>query len=141
MSKYTIVVPVIGDSSDNHAINLAKLMAQQNKGQVFIFHVIEVGRHLPLDADLTPDFNVGDSILTTIESQAKKTNLRVEAELLQAREAGLAIIQEAVDRDASLIIMSSEYKRAHGSFTLGYTVPYVLENAHCPVLLYRNEKL
>ena len=36
MSKYTIVVPVIGDSSDNHAINLAKLMAQQNKGQVFI---------------------------------------------------------------------------------------------------------
>ena len=40
MSKYTIVVPVIGDSSDNHAINLAKLMAQQNKGQVFIFHVI-----------------------------------------------------------------------------------------------------
>ena len=68
MSKYTIVVPVIGDSSDNHAINLAKLMAQQNKGQVFIFHVIEVGRHLPLDADLTPDFNVGEP---TAEARVK----------------------------------------------------------------------
>ena len=140
MSKYTIVVPVMGDKTDEHAINLAKLMAQQNKGQVFVFHVIEVGRQLPLDADLTPDFNIGDAILNSVELQAKKSNLRVEAELLQAREAGLAIIQEAVDRDASLIVMSSRYKRAHGSFTLGYTVPYVLENAHCPVLLYRNEK-
>lgn len=141
MSRYTIVVPVIGNESDDKAIEMAKVMAQHYKGQVFIFHIIEVNRQLPLDADLTPDFNLGDGILTAVEAQAKKTNLRVEAELLQAREAGLAIIQEAIDREASLIIMSSNYKRAHGSFTLGYTVPYVLENAHCPVLLYRAQRL
>ena len=141
MSRYTIVVPVIGNESDDKAIEMAKVMAQHYKGQVFVFHVIEVNRQLPLDADIAPDFNLGDGVLTAVEAQAKKTNLRVESELLQAREAGLAIIQESIDRDASLIIMSSNYKRAHGSFTLGYTVPYVLENAHCPVLLYRSQRL
>jgi nucleotide-binding universal stress UspA family protein len=141
MSRYSIVVPVIGNESDDKAIEMAKVMAQHYKGQVFVFHIIEVNRQLPLDADSAPDFNLGDGVLTAIEAQAKKTNLRVEAELLQAREAGLAIIQESIDRDASLIIMSSNYKRAHGSFTLGYTVPYVLKNAHCPVLLYRAQRL
>ena len=124
MSKYTIVVPVMGDATDQHAINLAKFMAQQNKGQVFVFHVIEVGRHLPLDADLTPDFNVGDSILNSVESQAKKTNLRVEAELLQAREAGYAIVQEAAQRKVDGIVMNMPEVKRFGKFDLGKTSTY-----------------
>lgn len=61
----------------------------------------------------------------------------METDVLQAREAGPAIIDEAVERDVSLILMGVKYKRSFGQFSVGSVVPYVLKNAHCPVILYQ----
>ena len=61
---------------------------------------------------------------------------RTETEALQAREAGPAIIDEAVEREVDLILMGVKYKRRFGQFSLGNVVPYVLKNAPCPVILY-----
>ena len=63
----------------------------------------------------------------------------METDLLQAREAGPTIVDEAVARGIDLILMGVEYKRHFGQFSLGSVVPYVLKNAPCRVILYHKQ--
>ena len=63
--------------------------------------------------------------------------MTVETDVLQAREAGPAIIDEAAEREINLILMGISYKRRFGQFSLGNVVPYVLKNSPCPVILYQ----
>ena len=58
-----------------------------------------------------------------------------EADLLRAREVGPAIIDEAIEREADLILIGVSYKRHFGQFSLGDVLPYVLKNAPCRVIL------
>ena len=62
----------------------------------------------------------------------------MEATLLQARDVGPAVVQEAMERGAQLIVMQMPYKKRFGSFTLGDTIPYILKNAPCQVILCRD---
>ncbi len=71
-----------------------------------------------------------------MESVARGQGCTMETELLQAREAGPTIIDEAIQREADLILMGVKYKRRFGQFSLGSVVPYVLKNASCRVILY-----
>ena len=41
---------------------------------------------------------------------------------------------------ADLIVMGLPYKRRFGEFNLGKTVPYVLKNANCRVMLFREHR-
>ena len=45
--------------------------------------------------------------------------------------------QEAIEREADLILLGMHYKRRHGSFSMGQTVPYIMANAPCQVLVLR----
>jgi len=67
---------------------------------------------------------------------AEEQDYEIETDVLQAREAGPAIVDEAVERDIDLILMGVTYKRRFGQFSLGSVVPYVLKNAPCRVILY-----
>jgi len=64
----------------------------------------------------------------------------VETELVQARDTGPALVDEAVEWGADLIVMGLPYKRRFGEFNLGKTVPYVLKNATCRVMLFREHR-
>ena len=57
--------------------------------------------------------------------------------MLQAREVGPAIVDEAIERGADMVIIGINYKTKFGGFSLGSTVPYVLKNAPCWVLICR----
>ena len=63
--------------------------------------------------------------------------LKVETDILQARDAGPAIVDEAVERGADIILMGFSYKRRFGQYSLGHVVPFVLKNSPCPVILYQ----
>jgi nucleotide-binding universal stress UspA family protein len=71
-----------------------------------------------------------------MEDVAKEQGCFIETELLQAREVGPAIVDEAKERDVDLILMGVTYKRRFGEFSLGNVVPYVLKNSDCNVLFY-----
>ena len=75
--------------------------------------------------------------LDGVESVAEEEDLDVETDVLQAREVGPAIVDEAVERGVDLILMGITYKRRFGQFSLGNVVPYVLKNSPCPVILYQ----
>jgi nucleotide-binding universal stress UspA family protein len=58
--------------------------------------------------------------------------------LLQARDVGAALVDEASERDADLLVVGLPFrKRFGGEFAVGRTIPYVLKNAPCAVWVVR----
>lgn len=133
----TILVPTDGSPASMRALALACSIAKRNKGKVYVVHVIEVKRSLPLDAEMEPEATEGERILLQAEKVADEQDFDVEGELLQAREAGHAVVDEALERGVDGIILGVEYKRPFGEFQLGRLPQYVLKNAPCPVWICR----
>ncbi len=136
MEFHKILVPVIGTEADEEAIKLACRLAKKDKGEIWAFYVITIKRALPLDAEIESERQKAEDILDHIEMVAEEQDYEVETDVLQARDAGPAIIDEAVERGIDLILMGIKYKKRFGQFSLGSVVPYVLKNAPCPVILY-----
>jgi len=136
MEFHKILVPVSGTDADEEAMKLACRLAKKNKGKVRAVYVITVKRTLPIDAEIESEIRKAEGILDHVESVAEEQEYEVETDLLQAREAGPTIVEEAMEREIDLIVMGVKYKRRFGQFSLGDIVPYVLKNAPCRVILY-----
>ncbi len=134
---HRILVPVVGNPADEEAMQLACFLAKKNKAKIWAVYVILLKRSLPVDAEVDAEINRGEAILDHIESIAEGLDCNVETDLLQARDAGPTIVEEAADHSVDLIIMGIQYKRRLGQFSLGDVVPYVLKNAACRVILYQ----
>ncbi|MCK5434547.1 MAG: universal stress protein [Dehalococcoidales bacterium] len=132
-----ILVPVVGTEADEEAMKLACRLARKEKGKVWAVCVVAVKRALPLDAEIVPEIQSAEDILDHVERVAEEEDYEAETDILQAREVGPAIIDEAVERGVDLILMGVKYKRRFGQFSLGSVVPYVLKNSPCPVILYQ----
>jgi nucleotide-binding universal stress UspA family protein len=130
-----ILVALSGAVVDGDLVRMACFMAKHSKGRVFVVHVLEVPRNLPLDATLQ-DAEV-DAILDRAIEAAEEVSHEVEAEVVQARDAGPGIVDEARDRDCSLIFLGLVPKQRFGRFGMGRTVPYVLEHASSRVFVVR----
>ncbi len=120
------------------AVLLACSIAKRNKGKVYAVHVIEVKRSLPLDADLSQEASMGEEVLTRAERMASDADFRLDGELLQAREAGHAIVDEAAERGVDLILMGAEHKAPLGEYQMGRLTQYVVRAAPCNVWLWRH---
>ena len=91
---------------------------------------------MPLDAEIASDIQKAEEVLDHIEMIAEEEGCEIETDILQAREAGPSIIDEAVERGIDVILMGVSYKKRFGQFSLGDVAPYVLKNSVCPVILY-----
>ena len=131
-----ILVPVVGTEADEEAIRLACRLAKKEKGKIFAVYVITIKRTLPVEAEIESEIRKAESILDHAEEVAEEQDCEIETDLLQAREAAPAIVDEAAERKADLILMGITYKRRFGQFSLGNVVPDVLQNAPCRVILY-----
>ncbi len=136
-SPQTILVPVTNSPASMDAVAVAAGLAKQRKGRVYVVHVIEVVRSLPLNAELDTEARRGEQIIRRAEEVAAEIGFQVDGALMQSREAGPAIVDEARDREVDAIIMGIGYKRLIGSFQVGRTVDYVLKNATCQVWVVR----
>jgi nucleotide-binding universal stress UspA family protein len=136
MEFHKILVPVTGTQADDEAIRLACRLTKKNKDKIWAIYVLTVKRSLPLDAEIEPDVKKAEEVLDHIANVAENEGYEVETDLLQSREAGPTIVDEAVEREPDLILMGVVYKRRFGQFSLGSVVPYVLQNSPCEVILY-----
>ena len=132
-----ILVPVAGTTADEGAIELACKLSRSKKDlcEIYAIHVIPVERSLPLDAEDSTKMDAAENILSNIESIGQKQGCPIETEMMQARDIGPTIIEEAKKREVDLILMGMSYKQHCWLFCLGDVIPYVLENAPCRVLI------
>jgi nucleotide-binding universal stress UspA family protein len=136
-SVKSLLVPLDGSDAAFSALSAACDIARHHKATVAALHVIEVPRSLPLDAELSEEAERGEIILTRAEQIARNHDMKVRAELVQARQAGHAVVDEALDSKADAIVVGLDYHRPYGRFQMGRLPLYVLENAPCEVWLFR----
>ncbi len=132
-----VLVPVDGSVAGFDALALACSLARKKKGTVYAVFVIEVARNMALDAELAPEAQHGEEVLTRADAVADEMDYKVEGEILQARDAGHAIVDEAIERGVSAIVMGVDYSKPLGEFALGLTAQYVIKHAPCQVLMLR----
>jgi len=130
-------VPVSGSAPGYEALSLACGLTKRNKGKIFAVYVIEVARTLALDAEMPDQAQKAEEVLQRAEQIVNDLDGRVEGEILQARDAGHAIVDEAIERQVSAIIFGVGYERPLGEFELGRTATYVMQHAPCQVVILR----
>lgn len=135
-----ILVAARGNGADQIAVELACKIGKKSKAKIFIVYVIEVNRSLPVDAIIKPDMELAEKVLLEAEEYAQDNDFEVETEIIQARDVGPAIIEVARQNNVDMIVMSMNYKKRFGSFTMGHAVPHVLEEAPCRVLICREPR-
>jgi nucleotide-binding universal stress UspA family protein len=137
-----VLVPLLGDLSvDGPALKVAVLLLAGREGaEVTLLHVIEVPFERTLDAEDEAAVNRADEILSGAESLLAEKGVATRTSTVQARAAGPAIVDDANEVGADLIVMGLRYKkRFGGQWDAGRTVPYVMRNSTAPVWCLRAE--
>ena len=131
------VIALNGGTSDASIVRLAVGLAPKG-AELIAVHVVEIDWTLPLDADIAGRSEEVQHVLDSAEAIAEEHKLVLEPVLLQARDVGAAIVDEATERAADLLVVGLPYrKRFGGEFDIGRTVPYILQNAPCAVWVAR----
>ena len=132
------VVALNGGPTDRLVLRLAIELGKPHKAELVAVHVVEIDWTLPLDADVAGRSEETQRVLDLAEQVAEKGHLQMEPVLLQARDVGAALVDEATERGADLLVLGLPYrKRFGGDFAIGRTIPYVLKNAPCAVWVAR----
>lgn len=137
-----ILVPLVGDAEvDDPALKVAGLLLHEREGvEASLLHVIEVPFERNLDAEDESAVTSAESILGRAETMLRDRGIPTRTSTVQARAAGPAIVDDANELGADLIVMGLRYKkRFGGQWDAGRTVPYVMRNSTAPVWCLRAE--
>ncbi len=136
-TPHRILVPVNGADTDTEAVRLACRMALRQRAKVLVVTVVEVRRSLALGTVQSDEVDAAEALLDAAEALAKEYDIELETELLQAREAGPAIVDEVTEWKADLVLVGMPFRERFGEFFMGKTAPFILRNAPCRALLFR----
>ena len=132
---HQILVPIVGSRISDEMMVLACQLATEKHASIDGLFVIEVPLNLPLDARLTNERAKADQILKAAATIAQQFGVRFTPQVVTARSAGRAIVDEAETRRSEVIILGTARKRRIGNLVFGRTTDYVIDNAPCEVLL------
>ena len=132
------VIALNGGPFDSAIVRLALELSRHTHAELIAVHVVELDWTQPLDADVAERSEEAQRVLDAAEATAESMHGKLEAVLVQARDVGAAIVDEAAARDADLLILGLPYRtRFGGDFAIGRAVPYALKNAPCAVWVVR----
>jgi len=132
------VLALNGGASDARIVRLLASAATKTTIELIAVHVVEIDWTLPLDADIAGRSEDVQRVLDSAEEIAEAFKVKLEPVLLQARDVAAAIVDEATERGADLLVVGLPYrKRFGGEFAIGRTIPYILQNAPCSVWVVR----
>lgn len=132
------VLGLNGGPTDALVIDLGVQLAHAQETELVAIHVMEVDWRHDLEDDLAGMRESASRVLDLAEGVAERAKVPMDAQLLQARDVGAALVDEAVSLEADAIILGLAYrKRFGGDFAMGRTIPYVFKNAPCRVLVVR----
>ncbi|MDL2334403.1 MAG: universal stress protein [Chloroflexota bacterium] len=132
------VLGLNGGPTDELVVNLGCQLAKPNAAELVAVHVIEVDWQHELSEEMTDENLAASAVLDLAEGIAERYKVKLSGDLLQAREVAAALVDEAIELGADVIIVGLPYrKRFGGDFALGTTIPYILQNAPCQVIVAR----
>ncbi|MSQ11436.1 MAG: universal stress protein [Dehalococcoidia bacterium] len=137
MPSQRLLLPLFGDPLEEALVRLAGDLARPVRGTVYALYVVEVPRQFALEADMPEATAAGERVLAQAERALEAMKCHVEAAILQARSAGVAIVKEAVEREADHILVGVPYQQQFRSFAFSRTILYLLQEAPCTVLVAR----
>lgn len=127
-----------GGPTDELVVELGCQLARPSGASLLAVHVVEVDWRHDLAEDLAGDDDRASLILERAEAIAQRSKVPMKADLLQARDIGAALVDEALEQGADAMLVGLPYrKRFGGDFAMGTTVPYVFQNAPCQVIVVR----
>ena len=149
-----VLVPFDRSTAARRGLEVALRLAgvERRRSVVYPVYVVEVDRALALDAYVPALSAEGEASLTEAEAEAKQAKVKCEGWLLQARDAGPGIVEEAVRANVDLVVMGvgwaakvgdrgdapmANVRGVSGAVDLGRTADYVLSHAPCEVIVVR----
>lgn len=137
-----LLVPLTGSETDSQLLKYVARIAHRKNSDITLIYVVEVDQELPLDAELPKDVMRGEQVLENARDLVRKSldgrSSYVSTDLLQARAAGPAIVDEAVQDEVDAILMGAKVHKRFGKRTIGETVDYIMRNAPCEVVILRS---
>jgi nucleotide-binding universal stress UspA family protein len=127
-----------GGPTDSVVVTIGCQLAKPTQAELVAIHVIEVDWSHELSDELGAENEAASAVLDMAEGIAERYKVKLSGDLLQAREVGAALVDEALELGVDAIIMGLPYrKRFGGDFAIGDTIPYVFQNAPCQVIVLR----
>lgn len=134
VKKGDIEVIVSDKQLERELVPLACFLAKKAKSRIHLISLIEVPRTLPLATSLKQETQLAEALLAEALIITKKAGCDAEAEVVQVRDAALAIIEEAREHRCAVILLGQGPKRDHRVHNdIGRIIPYVLTHAPCCV--------
>jgi nucleotide-binding universal stress UspA family protein len=118
-------------------VSLACSLAGADRhSEVFVLHVVLIPRTLPLETEMKEAVTSGESLLAKAEEVAEERfGLRVRTDLLQARDAGPAILEEIHEKAIDVVVLGHRRHRGFGEPAFSSTIAYVVRHAPCRVVI------
>src|ERR687888_103560 len=130
-----ILVPMKLGEIGEEMIATAVKLAQERGAAVEALHVIRVPMDLPLDAELLEQEERAEASIAEAKLLGADHGVQVVGRTVRARAIGQAIVQEAAEQGADLIVLGSSPRWRRQSRFFSPTVDYVLKKAPSEVLI------
>lgn len=130
-----ILVPVKLGPIGDEVLATALRLAEENRSAIRAVHVLRVPLDRPLDAELLEAEERASASLVDARLLAAEQGVDLERATLRARSIGHAIVREATEWGADLIVLGSAPRWRRQSRFFSPTVDYVLRKAPCEVMV------
>jgi APA family basic amino acid/polyamine antiporter len=131
-----ILVPLSDPQEPERVIDLACQLATEHASFTAL-SVIEVPMMIPMDAHMIEEETAAKRVLDVARAIAHSYGVSFSVRIVRARDAGEAIVQEAIRDNTEIIILSAPRKpRPSGRADLfGRKVQFVLKHSPCRVMV------
>ena len=131
-----ILVPLKLGPIGEEVLATAVRLAEERGSTVSVLYVLRVPLDLPARGATCPSKSAGrPSRSPRSASSPTSTGIEIDASIVRARALGEAIVAEADERGADLIVMGSAPRWRRQSRFFSPTVDYVLRKAPCEVMV------
>ncbi|HZS24063.1 MAG TPA: universal stress protein [Gaiellaceae bacterium] len=134
----SILVPVAPGYPSDEAMDVACRLARERGSRIVAVTVVEVPLELPLDAYLPEEVGEANEQLDEARAIGDSYGVDVTERIIRARNAGRAIVDEAVRRSSEIIVMGGprRVRLTRGKRAIfGDTVDFVLKHAPVRVMV------
>ncbi len=133
-----ILAAVKATPASDYAFRWACHLARHMHADLLALYVHEIPMEFSLETVGRPgNVQAGEEVLHRVEALAEEERCRVAASMVAARNAGPAIVLEASERAADLLVLGIPHQTWEPSVAVGSATDYILKNASCQVVVCR----